>query len=204
MLYGLLFYLSDLYGDSITWLVFCGLIITGMASITYGQWVISWESNYFDAILTKNIPSDIYIKANFYLLIAFNILSYLISMPYFLVGTKIIYLHTAMLLYNTGINVFLLVFTASFNTKRVDLTSKSTLNYQGTTYKSFLIVIPIMLFPILLAGVLNIFTSYNVVMLIFGVLGLLGILLMPVQMKLSTQHYNKRKYAMAEGFREKE
>lgn len=204
MLYGLLFYLSDLYADSTTWLVFCGLIITGMASITYGQWVISWESNYFDAILTKNIPSDIYIKANFYILIAFNILSYLISMPYFLIGTKIIYLHTAMFLYNTGINVFLLVFTASFNTKRVDLMTKSSFNYQGTTYKSFLIILPIMFIPILLAGVLNIFTTYNVIMLIFGVLGLLGMLLLPVQMKLSTQHYNKRKYAMAEGFREKE
>lgn len=61
-----------------------------------------------------------------------------------------------------------------------------------------------MFIPILLAGVLNIFTTYNVIMLIFGVLGLLGMLLLPVQMKLSTQHYNKRKYAMAEGFREKE
>lgn len=203
MLYGLLFYTSDLY-SGISWLIFCGLIITGMASITYGQWVISWESGYFDAILTKNIPSETYIKANYYLLIAFNILSFLISMPYFLMGTKIIYLHTAMFLYNTGVNVFLLVFMASFNTKRVDLMAKSTFNYQGTTYKSFLIILPIMAFPVLFAGVMSIFFSYNTIMLMLGLIGLAGILLLSYQIKLSTRQFNRRKYAMAEGFRENE
>lgn len=204
MLYGLLFYTSEMYTNSTIWLVFCGLIITGMLSITYGQWVISWESNYFDAILTKNIPAKEYIKANFYILIAFNILSFLLTMPYFFFGTKIIYLHIAMFLYNTGVNVFLLVYTAAFNTKRVDLMAKSAFNYQGTTYKSFLIVLPIMFFPMLLAGVLGIFTTYNIIMLVFGLLGLVGVLLIPQQMKLCTNHFNKRKYAMAEGFREKE
>lgn len=204
MLYGLLFYTNDIYAESAAWLVFCGMIITGMASITYGQWVISWESNYFDAILTKNIPAGTYIKANYYLLIAFNVLSFLISLPYFLMGTKIAYLHIAMFLYNTGINVFLLIFTASFNTKRIDLMARSTFNYQGTTYKSFLIILPIMAFPLLFSGIMSLFASYNLVMLALGLIGLVGIFLLPYQIKLSTQQFNRRKYAMAEGFREKE
>lgn len=204
MLYGLLFYTNEMYSDSITWLVFCGLIITGMASITYGQWVISWESNYFDAILTKNIPSGTYIKANYYLLIAFNILSFLLSLPYFLMGTKIAYLHIAMFLFNTGINVFLLIFFASFNTKRIDLMARSSFNYQGTTYKSFLIILPVMAFPVLFAGIMSLFVSFNVILLILGIIGLTGIFLLPYFIKISTKQFNRRKYLMAEGFREKE
>lgn len=204
MLYGLLFYTSDMYNESVTWLVFCGLVLTGMASITYGQWVISWESNYFDAILTKNISAENYIKANYYLLIAFNVLSFLISLLYFLMGTKFLFLHIAMFLFNTGVNVFILVFFASFNTKRIDLMAKSSFNYQGTTYKSFLIILPLMAFPVLLAAVLSIFLSFNYVMLIIGSIGLLGMLLLPYQIKLSIKQFKNRKYAMAEGFREKE
>lgn len=204
MLYGLVFYTSDMYNESVTWLVFCGLVLTGMASITYGQWVISWESNYFDAILTKNISAENYIKANYYLLIAFNVLSFLISLLYFLMGTKFLFLHIAMFLFNTGVNVFILVFFASFNTKRIDLMAKSSFNYQGTTYKSFLIILPLMAFPVLLAAVLSIFLSFNYVMLIIGSIGLLGMLLLPYQIKLSIKQFKNRKYAMAEGFREKE
>lgn len=204
MLYGLLFYTNEMYSGSATWLVFCGLIITGMASLTYGQWVMSWESNYFDAILTKNIPAKTYIKANYFILIAFNVISFLISTPYFLMGTKFAFLHIAMFLFNTGVNVFLLIFTATFNTKRIDLMARSMFNYQGTTYKSFLIILPIMFFPMLLTAILGNFLSFNVILLIIGLIGLAGIFLIPYQIKLSTRQFVRRKYAMAEGFRENE
>ena len=90
-------------------------------------------------------------------------------MPYFLIGTKIIYLHTAMFLYNTGINVFLLVFTASFNTKRVDLMTK---------VHSITKELPIKVsnnssnhvYSNTLSRSAKYFTTYNVIMLIFGVL----------------------------------
>ncbi|NLO71622.1 MAG: hypothetical protein GX102_11920 [Porphyromonadaceae bacterium] len=204
MLYGLIFYTSEMYSNNILWLIFCGLIITGMASITYGQWIISWESAYFDTILSKNIPARTYIKANFIILIAFNLISFVLALPYFFLGVKFGFLHIAMFLFNTGINVFLLILTASFNTKRIDLMAKSMLNYQGTTYKSFLIIIPVMFLPGVLAVILNLFLTFNQILLVFGIIGLIGIFLLPLQINLSTGHFNKRKYAMAEGFRKKE
>ncbi len=202
MLYGLLFYTNEMYSDSFVWLVFCGLIITGMASLTYGQWVVSWESSYFDTILTKNIPAKTYIKANYFILIAFNVISFLLSTPYFLMGSKFIILHIGMFLFNTGVNVFLLIFTATFNTKRIDLAARSMFNYQGTTYKSFLIILPIMFFPMILTAVLSNFLSFNIIMLIFGLFGIAGILLIPYQIEICTRQFVRRKYAMAEGFRE--
>ena len=204
MLYGLLFYTNEMYSGSPAWLIFCGLIVTGMASLTYGQWVISWESNYFDAILTKNIPAKTYIKVNYFILIAFNVISFLLSTPYLLMGTKFFFLHVAMFLFNTGINAFLLIFTATFNNKRIDLSARSMFNYQGTTYKSFLIILPVMFFPMLITFILANFLSFNMILLVLGLLGLAGVVSIPYQMKLCTQQFVRRKYALAEGFRESE
>lgn len=61
-----------------------------------------------------------------------------------------------------------------------------------------------MFFPMLLTAILGNFLSFNVILLIIGLIGLAGIFLIPYQIKLSTRQFVRRKYAMAEGFRENE
>ena len=142
-------------------------------------------------------------NANFYLLVAFNIISFVLTTPYFFFGTKIIYLHLAAFLFNTGVNIFLLMFFGTFNIKRVDLNARSSFNYQGTTYKSFLIVIPIMFLPMIIVGVVSAFASMNVALAVLAVLGLLGIIFREPLLRLCVNQFNKRKYLMAAGFRDK-
>ena len=101
-------------------------------------------------------------------------------------------------------NAFLLIFTATFNNKRIDLSARSMFNYQGTTYKSFLIILPVMFFPMLITFILANFLSFNMILLVLGLLGLSGVVSIPYQMKLCTQQFVRRKYALAEGFRESE
>lgn len=204
LLYGLLFYTNDIYANSAGWLVFIGLVLTGMASMMYGQWAISWESNYFDAIMTKNLDARTYIKTYFTMLIVFNLISFTLTTPYFFMGMRIVYLHLAMLLYNTGVNVFLMLYFASYNNKRIDLMAKSSFNYQGTSYKSFLMVLPLMGLPPLLAFLLQLFMSFEYAMMVFALMGLVGIALLPYQINVCTKNFVQRKYFLAQGFREKE
>ena len=201
--YGLLFYTSPMYADQPGWLFFCAMFMTGILMLMYGQWIFSWESSYFDSILTKNIPVKTYMNANYYLLVSFNVISFVLTTPYFFFGTKIIYLHLAAFLFNTGVNIFLLMFFGTFNIKRVDLNARSSFNYQGTTYKSFLIVMPVMFLPMILVGVVSAFASINVALAVLAVLGLLGIIFREPLLKLCVNQFNKRKYLMAEGFRDK-
>ena len=202
LVYGLIFYTNPLYADQPGWLFFAAMFMTGILMLMYGQWVFSWESSYFDSILTKNIPIKTYMNANYYLLVAFNVITFILTTPYFFFGTKIIFLHIAAFLFNTGVNIFLLIFFGSFNTKRVDLNSRSSFNYQGTTYKSFLIIMPIMFLPMIIVGVLSWLVSMNAALIVLSVLGLLGIIFKEPLMKLSINQFNKRKYLMAAGFRE--
>ncbi len=204
LLYGLLFYTNDLYEENVGMLIFIALILTGMMSMMYGQWIIGWDSNHFDGLMTKNVPVEKYIKSFYVLLLSLNIISFVLTTPYFYFGWRIVYLHIGMLLYNSGISAFLLVFLATFNSKRIDLMAKSSFNFQGTTMKNFLIMIPVMLFPMIFASIMSNFISIERVAVILGVIGLVGLLLLPWQIKLTVKQFNRRKYIIAQGFREKD
>jgi hypothetical protein len=202
LLYGLLFYTSNHYGDGMVF--FCAMFVTGILMFLYGQWVISWDSSHFDGILTKNIPIRTYILANYYLLLAFNGICFILTTPYFLFGTKIIYMHLTAFLFNSGCNIVFFLFCATFNSKRIDLSQSSAMNYQGTTYKSFLIVLPIMFFPILWVNVLAWLTSLTVALWSLAIMGLAGLLFRKQLINLCIRQFNNRKYVIAQGFRERE
>ena len=204
LVYGLIFYTNPMYADKPAWLFFAAMFMTGILMLMYGQWIFSWESSYFDTILTKNIPIKTYMKANYYLLVAFNIISFVLTTPYFFFfGTKIILLQVTASLFNTGVIIFLLLFFGSYNIKRVDLNARSSFNYQGTTYKSFLIIIPVMFLPMIIVGAISTFASANFALIILAAMGLLGIIFKEPLLKLCVNKFNKRKYLMAEGFRDK-
>jgi len=204
LLYGLLFYTNDIYANSKGLLFFVAMFMTGLLMFMYGQWVISWDSMHFDSLMTKNIPIRTYMNANYYLLIFFNILCFLLTTPYFFFGEKIIYMHLAAFIFNIGVNVYLLLFLATYNTKRIDLSKTSAMNYQGTTYKSFLIVIPILFLPMMIVGILSTIASMTVALWTLTLLGVAGILFRNPLITICVNQFNKRKYALAEGFREGE
>ena len=204
MLYGLMFYTRKDFADSSGFLFFIAMFMTGLLMLMFGQWLISWDSSHFDSLMTKNIPIRTYLNANYYLMIAFNILCFVVTTPYFLFGMKIVYMHLTAFIFNIGVNIYLLIYLATYNNRRIDLSKSSAMNYQGTTYKSFLIVLPIMFIPMGIVWVLSTFVSLAAALWTLTGLGLLGILLRKPLITVCVNQFNRRKYKLAEGFREAE
>ena len=204
LLYGLIFYTNDIYTTNHTILFFVALFETGLLMYTCGQWVISWDSSFFDGLMTTNISINTYIKANYTLLIGFNILCFLVTTPYFYFGHEITVMHLVAFLYNTGVNVFLLIILAIFNTRKIDLSRSSTMNYQGTSFKGFLIMIPMMTIPLVVIWLTSTFASYTVGLWVLGGLGITGLISHRYLIKQLVQIFNAKKYALADGFRERE
>ncbi|MCE5332391.1 MAG: DUF5687 family protein [Bacteroidales bacterium] len=204
LLYGLIFYTQPAYQERAGLLFFVAMFVTGLLMFMYGQWVISWDSGHFDSLMTKNIPIRTYLNANYYMLLAFNVICFVLTTPYFFFGTKIIYMHLAAFVFNSGVNIYLLLFLATYNTKRIDLTKASAMNYQGTTFKSFLIVMPIMLLPMFIVGAISTLVSMPVALWTLTILGVAGFLLRKPLITLCVNQFNKRKYKLAEGFRQSE
>lgn len=204
LFYGLLFYPNQAYSHSNGLLFFVALFLTGFVMIMFGQMIISSDSGHFDGLMTKNIPASTYIRSFYYMLFGFCILSFVLTTPYFLFGWKIIAFHLAAFLFNIGVNIFVLLFGATYNTKKVDLSKGSAMNYQGVSLKNFLIIVPLLGFPIFLVYLFSLFVSLNVALISLSLIGVLGLLLSPVLLKLCIKQFSERKYTLASGYRESE
>ena len=204
LFYGLFFYTSKTNANNNAMLFFAAMFITGFLMLMLGQWVISWDSSYFDSIMTKNIPIRSYMNSNYFLLLGFNVISFVLTTPYFFFGMKIVYLHLAAFLFNIGVNAYFLIFMATYKSTRIDLSKSAAMNYQGTSYKSMLIILPVMFLPILIVYVLSAISSLTVALWTISLIGMAGILFRNSIITLCVNQFNRRKYKLAEGFREGE
>jgi len=155
LLYGFFFYPNEIYRNSYGWLVFVGIFVTGGFMMAYGQYILSWESRHFDFIQSSNISRVDFFTAKYYLIAIPTIAMYFISIPYIYFGREILLINTMALFYNLGVNAPMLLFTASFNRKRMDLAKGAAMNYQGVGINNFIAIIPLLAIPAILFNVIN-------------------------------------------------
>lgn len=203
-LYGLIFYNQEMYADSYAWLVFVGIFMSGIFMINYGQFLVSWESAYFDGILTRAYSMEEFYRAKYYLMIVSCLVMYLLTIPYVYFGWHALYINTAALLYNIGINSAVLLFASTYNKKPVDLSRGSAFNYQGTGAAQFVIVIPLMVVPLLAFQAFNVFDMPNAGLIFLGGMGILGLLTHRYFIKETIKNFKEKKYINAAGYRERD
>ncbi len=203
LLYGFFFYPNPEFNDKTGWLIFAGLFVTGGFMISYGQFLVAWESTYFDAILTKSINFRDYFRAKYYILLLPTIAAYLLTIPYVAFGWHILIINTAAFLFNAGINVAIYMYFAAYNQKRVELSGGAMFNYQGVGAKQFLIGLPVMVFPVLLYMLVNFFAGFEWGIASVGLAGLTGLIFSRQILAISARHFLSRKYAVADGYRKR-
>lgn len=204
LLYGLLFYPMETYKSNYGLLFFVATFVTGTGMLMFGQWIFSWDGVHFDFLMTRDIDTHTYIRANYFLLLGLSVISFIITTPYFFFGQQIILYHLVAFLYNTGVNINIFLFANTFNTTRLELSKGSAMNFQGTTWKNFIIILPILILPMILIGVLSFFSATNIALIILATLGLLGIFFQKPLLRITESQFLRRKYALCDGYRKKE
>ena len=195
--YGLLIYRGE-PGKEIPEFLFIlgGIIIVGMFSISYGQFFPAWHSNYFSMLMCQRLKMKQFLQSFYMLVTVVSVACYFLTLPYAFMHTKIIYTHLAMLLYNLGINIPLLLFIGLYSKKRLDLNQSSVMNYQGVGAMQWLIGFPMFLIPI---GLFYLFKlAFGVVggYAGLGILGLTGILFHSVVINFFAKKYLKQKHQL--------
>jgi hypothetical protein len=202
--YGLIFYTNPTYKEMPIFYVFAGIFITGIFMINFGQFIPSWDSNYFSLIHTQNIVFKNYLQSKAVLLIFSIVLLGLFSMPYAYFGWKIAVINLACILYNIGINVLIILYAGSFNKKKIDLEKSPFMNYQGTGAAQWIVGFPLLIFPLLLwYGLYKLFNE-DVATIVMASLGVVGILLRGFFIEKIALGYQKRKYSTLQGFKQQE
>lgn len=203
-LYGLIFYSNEMYADNYTWLMFVGIFMTGIFMINYGQFLVSWESAYFDGILTRAYSMEEFYRAKYYLMILSCVAMYLLTLPYIYFGVHAFYINTATFLYNIGINTAVLLFASTYNKKPVDLSKGSAFNYQGTGAAQFVIVIPLMVVPLLAFQGFKIFDLPYMGLGFLAFLGIVGLATHRIFIRETIKNFKEKKYINAAGYRERD
>jgi len=202
LLYGFFFYPQPTYMNMGAMLIFVGIFISGGFMMTYGNYLISWESSYFDALNTKSFDFLKYFQAKYTLLATVTIVSYLLTIPYAFFNIKLLYINTACFLFNLGFNLYFVLYFAMNNKKFLDLSKSATFNYQGVGASNFIVVLPMMLIPIIIYSPFALFGMSQLGLIIIGCIGLAGVFLFKPIQKLIIKRFYQKKYEMAEGFRQ--
>ena len=201
MFYGLLIYSNHQFNNKLYWLIFVGIFINGLGMLSYGQFIVAWEGKYFDGILTREGSILDYFRAKYYLLVSFCIVCYILTTPYVLYGTRILWIQTACFLFNIGISALIMLFFSQYNRKRIELSQGSAMSWQGTGASQFIVMFPILLLPVLIAAIFNWVELGDWGLYVLAIMGLTGIFCHKWLIQIICRNFAQTKYAQAEGFR---
>lgn len=202
LLYGLIFYNNPKYMTEMSGiLLFVGIFITGIFMINYGQMLFSWQGGHYDFALTRPLSMRQYVESKYWLLSVVTMVCFVLSTPYVYFGWKILAIHFAMMLFNMGINVFVILNLSMWDPKKVDLQKGTTFNYEGVGAAQWIMSIPILLGPYIFYLPFSIAGYPEFGILAVGLAGVIGIILRSQLIDLTTKRLMDRKYKIAAGFR---
>ncbi len=200
MFYGLIFYNNPKY-DGYGHIVFCGMFMTGIFIINYGQFMFSWQSAHFDGILSSRVQPEDFFKSKFLLFDVFSTFCFLLTIPYVYFGWKVLIVHFVMYVWNLGVNTILVLYFANQNYKRIDLTKGGSFNWEGVGASQWILSIPLMITPFLIYLPLSYFDYPEVGLAAIAIIGIISIFSREFWLRKLVSIFRSKRYAIAEGFR---
>ena len=200
--YGLIFYPQTEYKGAYGLLIFVGIFMTGGMMLNYTNYCFGYESNYFDNILANYKEFERYLYGKYIFAVSIASVCYILTIPYVFFGTDILLINTMTFLYNIGFLSFVLFYFSTYSKKRMDLSKGAAFNYQGLGASHWLSMLPAFLLPVFIFLPFKLMGMPKAGLLFIGALGVAGLLFHKYLLGLILKQFNKKKYDMAEGFRQ--
>jgi hypothetical protein len=198
--YGLFFYPNPVY-QGLEWLyVFVGIFVTGIFIINFGQFIPAWDSGYYKLLMSQNIKYKEYLNSKYTLMVMSSIIMFVLSIPYVYFGWKILLVHFAAMVYNVGVNTYIILLAGSFNRKKIDLTQRAAFNYQGTGAVQWLVGFPLLFVPVGFFFAPYKFIGFEAGVATLIILGAIGIVFHQKLMRFIVTKYLNSKYKMISAF----
>ncbi len=199
--YGLLIFpQKDFQSNDLMHMIF-SIIITGMFTLNYGQYLLGWEAAHFDHILSRNVSPMQFFKSKFLLFALVSTACMVCSIPYAYFGWEILLALFCVYLFNVGITAPVVMFFGSLNPKKIDLSKGTVMNWQGVGAAQFLLVIPVLGLPMVIYGLGVMFWDTQHAMILIGIIGVAGILGSGLSIRLLGKWMEQRKYEISNDFR---
>ncbi|GLB52874.1 hypothetical protein NBRC110019_19140 [Neptunitalea chrysea] len=204
--YGLIFFTQSVYDNQLWIKPFIAMFITGGFLMTFGQNVPSWDSEYYNLMMSQNIKYRTYLESKWYLMVVATFISFILAIPYVYFGMDILYFVIAGACFNIGLNSFVVLWGGVFNKTAIPLNEKAKAfsNTQAFNASMLLIALPKLLLPIVIFLIPYLITNdlYTGVICL-GASGVVGILFKKPIFKFIEKQYQKQKYATVAAYKKK-
>ena len=206
LFYGLLFFTNGIeaYNNPVMH-IFAGIFVSGGFLITFGQFVPSRDSGYYQLIMTQNIPYKGYLSSKLRLMVIATIVSTILASFYLYFGWQIYMTIVVGAIYNIGVNSHLVLLGGAYTKTPIDLDSGKGAfgDKKAYNFKTMLVSIPQLALPVLLYWAGSKLANANVGLALVALLGIMGFAFKNKAFSMIEKIYKTEKYATIAAYKQK-
>ena len=206
LFYGLLFFTNGIeaYNNPMMH-IFAGIFVSGGFLITFGQFVPSWDSAYYQLMMTQNIPYKGYLSSKWWLMVIATIVSTILASFYLYFGWQIYMTIVVGAIYNIGVNSHLVLLGGAYTKTPIDLDSGKGAfgDKKAYNFKTMLVSIPQLALPVLLYWAGSKLANANVGLALVALLGIMGFAFKNKAFSMIEKIYKTEKYATIAAYKQK-
>jgi hypothetical protein len=206
LFYGLLFITGaiEAYKNPV-WKIFGGIFVTGGFMFSFGQFVPSWDSSYYNLMMSQNIPYRDYLSSKWWLMVIVTLIAAILASFYIYFGWKVYLLVLAAAVYNIGINAHIVLLAGAFTRTPIDLMSNKNAfgDKKAFNFKTLLLIIPQILIPLALYYLGIAFFNDLIGLLFVALAGVAGFALKGFVFDKIEHIYKTQKYETISAYKQK-
>ncbi|SHG16403.1 DUF5687 family protein [Flavobacterium johnsoniae] len=203
LFYGLIFFGNTHQPPAMQ--IFAGIFVSGGFLFVFGQFVPSWDSSYYQLMMTQNIPYRGYITSKWWLIVIATFISTILASFYLLYGWEVYLTIVVGAIYNIGVNSHLVLLGGAFTKTPIDLsiaggafTDKKVFNVSA-----ILLSLPKIFLPLLLYWLGLHYADKTVALSLVAGAGILGFIFKEKVFSLIEKRYKIEKYSTISAYKQK-
>lgn len=185
--------------------IFAGIFVSGGFLFVFGQFVPSWDSSYYQLMMTQNIPYRGYITSKWWLIVIGTFVSTILASFYLFYGLEVYLTIVVGAIYNIGVNSHLVLLGGAFTKTPIDLNSGGGAfgDKKAFNVNAMLLSLPKIFLPVLLYGIGLYFDNKNLGLALVAIAGILGFVFKEKVFSLIEKIYKREKYSTINAYKQK-
>jgi multisubunit Na+/H+ antiporter MnhC subunit len=204
LFYGFIFFRENSHQPEVM-RIFAGIFVSGGFLFTFGQFVPSWDSSYYQLMMTQNISYKGYLSSKWWLIVIATFISTILSSFYLIYGWQVYLTIVAGAIYNIGVNSHLVLLGGAFTKTPIDLQSTKGAfgDKKAFNTSAMLLSLPKLLLPILLYWAGSSILNFNLGLAFVAIAGVLGFAFRDIVFSKIEKIYKIEKYKTIDSYKQK-
>ncbi|TDX13523.1 DUF5687 family protein [Flavobacterium sp. S87F.05.LMB.W.Kidney.N] len=203
LFYGLIFFANS--HQPAVMHIFAGIFVSGGFLFVFGQFVPSWDSSYYQLLMTQNVPYRGYITSKWWLIVIATFISTILASFYLFYGWEVYLTIIVGAIYNIGVNSHLVLLGGAFTKTPIDLSNAGGAfgDKKAFNVNAMLLSLPKILLPLALYSIGLYLNNKNLGLGLVAGAGVLGFIFRDKVFSLIEKRYKIEKYSTINAYKQK-